>query len=192
MAAHSDSVRPEHASAGVPEQLDAQKQPEMALHDVNDCAAAQKSPALVAVPLHSPRSVQPELELQSAPESVLQGSGVPEHVPVTPGGAPGLLPPRSFSFSPGQLLQAASASAVSAAPNFDALCFGRMQEMKRWTDRSARGCDRPAEGGSGLYDPPLIAMISSSISPAGRSTVTMSPTFFFRTALPTGALHECL
>src|SRR5258706_66413 len=94
----------------------------------------------------SVRHEWPQSEPQAAPESVLQGSGVPEHVPVTPGGAPGLLPPRSFSFSPGQLLQAASASAVSAAPNFDALCFGRMQEMKRWTDRSARGCDRPAEG----------------------------------------------
>jgi hypothetical protein len=78
---HDVSVNPLHVPSGVPMQFGVQKQPVIALQDWEESCVPQLSPTVAGVPEQDPRSMHPEVVLQSAPSSASHGRGVPEQVP---------------------------------------------------------------------------------------------------------------
>src|SRR5262249_13205999 len=97
------SVAPLQVPSGVPVQAGAHAQPPIAVQAWYESAAPHDSPATAALPVQEPRSMHPELPLQSCPPSASQGSGVPEQVPVwLPGPTAKPPPPLGFSSTPGQ------------------------------------------------------------------------------------------
>ncbi len=80
---HDVCVTPAHVPSGVPIQFGDQTHPEISLQPWNVISAPQAKPAATGVPLHDPRSMHPELFVQSPPASAPHGNGVPEQVPIT-------------------------------------------------------------------------------------------------------------
>jgi hypothetical protein len=135
---HDASVTPEQVPSGVPVQFGDQTQPEMAAQPWNVISAPHAEPAATGVPLHEPRSMHPEVFVQSPPARALHGSGVPEQVPMVVEGpvlVPFWLP---FLLTPGQSLQAL-ATTKNRPHAQKTRSRGRIHEMKRREEVMARG-----------------------------------------------------